>query len=92
MLTMGWQGVQKVLLQRWRCKRCGRELISTERARQTEAGQAWWQQVNRLIALSRFKLRLSVRLTQVLVKFVCDVTADHREHLIQFFVPANDVL
>lgn len=70
MLTMGWQGLQKVLIQRWRCKRCGRELISAERARQTAARQAWWQQVNRLIALSRFKLRVSVRLTQVLVKFV----------------------
>ena len=70
MLTMGWQGVQHVLIQRWRCKRCGRELMSAERARQTEARQAWWQQVNRLIALSRFKLRVSVRLTQVLVKFV----------------------
>ena len=70
MLTMGWQGLQKVLIQRWRCKRCGRELNSPERARQAEARQGWWQQVNRLIALSRFKLRLSVRLTQVLVKFV----------------------
>jgi transposase-like protein len=85
MLTMGWRGVQKVLLQRWRCKRCGRELISTERGRQTEARQAWWQQVNRLIALSRFKLRLSVRLTQVLVKFVYAraVSVGHIERVTQ---------
>jgi hypothetical protein len=70
MLTMGWQGLQKVLLQRRRCQGCGYELISPERACQAEARQAWWHQVNRLIALSRFKLRLSVRLTQILVKFV----------------------
>ncbi len=70
MLTMGWLGVQKELLQRWRCKGCGHEVVSPERTRQAEARQAWWQQVNRLIALSRFKLRLSVRLTQILVKFV----------------------
>jgi len=85
MLTIGWQGVQKVLIQRWRCKRCGRELISAERARQTGARQAWWQQVNRLIALSRFKLRLSVRLTQVLVKFVYAraVSVGHIERVTQ---------
>jgi len=70
MLAMGWLGVQKELRQRWRCKTCGHELVSPERARQAEARRAWWQQVNRLIALSRFKLRLSVRLTQILVKFV----------------------
>ena len=70
MLTMGWLGVQRVLVQRWRCQGCGQELVSPERARQTEARQGWWQQVNRLIALSRFKLGLSVRLTQLLVRFV----------------------
>jgi len=85
MLTMGWRGLQKVLIQRWRCKGCGRELMSAERARQTEARQAWWQQVNRLIALSRFKLRLSVRLTQVLVKFVYAraVSVGHIERVTQ---------
>ena len=70
MLTMGWLGVQKVLIQRRRCKKCGCEIRSPEQARQAEARQAWWQQVNRLIVLSRFKLRLSVRLIQTLVKFV----------------------
>jgi hypothetical protein len=70
MLTRGWLGVQQVLVQRWRCRGCGLELVSSERARQAEARQAWWQQVNRLIALSRFKLGLSVRLTQRLVRFV----------------------
>ncbi len=85
MLTMGWQGLQKVLLQRRRCKECGHELISPERMRQTEARQAWWQQVNRLIALSRFKLRLSVRATQILVKFVYarQVSVGHIERLTQ---------
>lgn len=62
MLTMGWMGVQKVLIQRRRCKKCGKEIASPERVRQAEARQAWWQQANRLIVLSRFKLRLSVRL------------------------------
>ena len=70
MLTMGWLGVQKVLIQRWRCKGCGQEVVSPERARQAEARRAWWQQVNRLIALSRFKLRLSIRATQLLVGFI----------------------
>jgi transposase-like protein len=85
MLTMGWRGLQQVLIQRWRCKRCGRELMSAERARQTEARQAWWQQVNRLIALSRFKLRLSVRLTQGLVQFVYAraVSVGHIERVTQ---------
>jgi len=83
MLTMGWLGVQKVQVQRWRCKACGYELVSSERARQTEARQAWWQQVNRLIALSRFKLGLSVRLTQRLVSFVYakPVSIGHIERL-----------
>jgi hypothetical protein len=70
MLTMGWLGVHKVLIQRWRCTACGQEVVSPERSRQAEARRAWWQQVNRLIGLSRFKLRLSVRATQLLVGFV----------------------
>ncbi len=70
MLMMGWMGVQKVLIQRGRCKKCGKEIASPERVRQAEARQAWWQQVNWLTVLSRFKLRLSVRLIQTLVKFV----------------------
>lgn len=83
MLTMGWLGVQKVLVQRWRCKGCGQELVSPERTRQAQARQAWWQQVNRLIALSRFKLGLSVRLTQMLVGFVYakPVSMGHIERL-----------
>ena len=85
MLTMGWLGVQKVLVQRWRCKGCGHELVSSERSRQAEARQAWWQQVNRLIALSRFKLGLSVRLTQILVGFVYakSVSIGHIERVSQ---------
>jgi hypothetical protein len=70
MLTMGWIGVQRVRIQRRRCKVCSQEIASPERMHQAEARRAWWQQVNRLIALARFKLRLSVRLTQRLVKFV----------------------
>lgn len=70
MLMIGWVGEQRVLIQRRRCKVCNQEIASPERVRQTEARRAWWQQVNRLIALARFKLRLSVRLTQTLVKFV----------------------
>jgi hypothetical protein len=70
MLTMDWLGVQKVLIQRRRCKACGEESASPERIRQAKARRAWWQQVDWLIAFARFKLRLSVRLTQILVKFV----------------------
>ena len=70
MLTMGWLGVQRVLIQRWRCKDCGHELVSPKQAQQAEARRAWWSQVNRLVSLSRFKLGLSVRKTQILVKFV----------------------
>jgi len=85
LLTMGWLGVQQIVLQRWRCKGCGHEVISPERARQAEARQAWWQQVNRLIALARFKLGVSVRLTQVLVQFVYarPVSIGHIERLSQ---------
>lgn len=70
MLAMGWLGVQRVLIQRWRCKGCGHELVSPEQARQAEARQAWWCQINRLVSLSRFKLGLSVRKIQILVRFV----------------------
>lgn len=63
MLMMGWMGVQKVLIQRRRCRACGHEIASPERVRQAEARRAWWRQVNRLIGLSRFKLGLSVRKT-----------------------------
>ena len=70
MLTMGWLGIQKVLIQRRRCKGCGYEMVAPERLRQGEAHQAWLQQVARLVGLSRFKLGLSVRKTQLLVGFV----------------------
>ncbi len=85
MLTMGWLGVQRVLIQRWRCKECGHELVSPEQARQAEARRAWWSQVNRLVSLSRFKLGLSVRKTQILVKFVYarQVSIGHVERLTQ---------
>jgi len=83
MLSMGWLGVQQVLIQRWRCKACGHELVSPERARQVEARRAWWSQVNRLIGLSRFKLGLSVRKTQILIRFVYarQVSIGHIERL-----------
>jgi hypothetical protein len=83
MLTMGWLGIQKVLIQRRRCKACGCEVVSPERARQAEARRAWWQQVARLIGLSRFKLGLSVRKTQLLVGFVYarQVSVGHIERL-----------
>lgn len=85
MLTMGWLGVQRVRIQRRRCKACGHEIISPERARQTEARRAWWRQVNRLVGLSRFKLGLSVRKTQILVRFVYarQVSIGHVERLTQ---------
>jgi hypothetical protein len=84
-LTVGWMGVRKVLIQRWRCRGCGYEIVSRERVRQAQARRAWWQQVNRLIAFSRFKLRLSVRGTQLLVKFVYarPVSVGHIERLTQ---------
>jgi hypothetical protein len=70
LLTIGWLvGLQKVIIQRWRCAQCGHELATVERQRQAEARRAWWQQVKRLIGLSRFKLCLSVRKTQILVGF-----------------------
>ena len=70
LLTMGWLGVQQVPIQRWRCKACSREVDSPERTCQAAARQAWWCQVARLVGLSRFKLGLSVRKTQLLVQFV----------------------
>jgi hypothetical protein len=70
LLTMGWLGVQRVSVQRWRCKACGHEVSGPERARQAAARRVWWCQVARLVGLSRFKLGLSVRKTQILVRFV----------------------
>jgi hypothetical protein len=70
LLSLGWLVVvQKALIQRWRCAECGHEMVSSEREAQAKARIAWWQQVKRLIGLSRFKLNLSVRKTQVLVAF-----------------------
>ena len=70
LLTMGWLGVQRVPIQRWRCKACGCEVGAPERVRQAAARQAWWRQVARVVGLSRFKLGLSVRKTQLLIQFV----------------------
>lgn len=70
MLTMSWLSIQRVRIQRRRCNVCGHEIICPERARQAEARRAWWCQVARLVGLSRFKLGLSVRKTQILVGFV----------------------
>jgi len=69
MLLMGWLGVQRIQIQRWRCKACGTEVADAERVRQSAARKAWWQMVNRVIALSRFKLGLSERKTQLLIGF-----------------------
>ena len=70
LLTVGWLvGLHHILIQRWRCAQCGHELVSDEQRRQAEARRAWWQQVCRLIGLSRFKLGLSVRRTKLLVTF-----------------------
>ena len=69
MLLMGWLGVQRIQIQRWRCRECTTEVADPERIRQTAARQAWWQMVNRTIALSRFKLGLSERKTQLLIGF-----------------------
>jgi hypothetical protein len=70
LLSLGWLvGLQKALVQRWRCAQCGHELVAAERQKPAAARRAWWQQVKRLIGLSRFKLGLSVRKTQILVAF-----------------------
>ncbi len=70
LLTVGWlAGLQRVPIQRWRCAACGHELAGAERQRQAAARRAWWQQLRRLIGLSRFKLGLSVRHTQTLIAF-----------------------
>jgi hypothetical protein len=70
LLTVGWLvGLHHILIQRWRCAQCGHELISDAQQRQAQARRAWWQQVCRLIGLSRFKLGLSVRRTRLLIAF-----------------------
>lgn len=70
LLTVGWLvGLHRILIQRWRCAQCGHELTSAEQKWQAEARRVWWQQVRRSIGLSRFKLGLSVRKTQVLIAF-----------------------
>ena len=71
MLLWGWLlGAARVRIQRWRCRECGYEVRSAEQQRQAAARVAWWQQVARLIGMSRFKLGLSVRRTQLLVGFL----------------------
>ena len=70
MFALGWLGVKRIRIQRRRCKDCGCELVSSERARQGEARKAWWNQVNRLVCLCHFKLRLPVRMIQNLIQFV----------------------
>jgi hypothetical protein len=74
MLTFGWLGIQRVRIQRRRCKECGCELISSERACQVKARKAWRNQVNRLVCLCRFKLRLSIRMIQILASFISRFT------------------
>lgn len=70
LLTIGWLvGLRWIVIHRYRCAQCGHELVSDEQRRQAEARRAWWQQVRRLIGLSRFKLGLSVRKTRVLMAF-----------------------
>ena len=70
LLTIGWLvGLQWIVIQRYRCAQCRHELVSDEQRRQAEARRVWWQQVCRLIGLSRFKLGLSVRKTRVLIAF-----------------------
>lgn len=83
MFTLGWLGIQRVRIQRRRCKVCGHEVVSSERARQAEARKAWWKQVNRLICLCRFKLKISVRMIQILVEFTYGrlVSIGHIERL-----------
>jgi DNA-binding transcriptional MerR regulator len=70
MLCLGWGGVQWRRIQRWRCADCHHEIPAPERSQQAHARQAWWQQVKRVLALSRFKLALSTRQTQLLVGFL----------------------
>ncbi len=70
MLLVGWLPMARVNIQRWRCASCGCELSSPERKKQAQAKVAWWQQVRRLLAFSRFKLGLSVRKTQLLIGFI----------------------
>jgi hypothetical protein len=70
MLLIAWLPMARVRVQRWRCALCGFELGSPEREKQAQARVAWWQQVRRLLAFSRFKLGLSVRKTQWLIKFI----------------------
>jgi hypothetical protein len=65
LLTVGWLvGLHHILIQRWRCAQCGHELVSDDQKQQAQARRVWWQQVCRLIGLSRFKLGVSVRRTQ----------------------------
>ena len=79
-----WFSPARVLVQRYRCAACGREIISSARARLTQARQQAWQRLKQLVAFSKFKLGLSDRRTVALVRltwgwristtFVNDVT------------------
>ena len=83
-VTFHWFSPARVPVQRFRCAACEREIITPARARLTAARQQAWQQLQQLVAFSKFKLRLSDRRTVALAQltwgwristtFVNDVT------------------
>lgn len=83
-VTFHWFSPVRVPVQRFRCARCGCEIVPPARARLTAARQRAWQLLKQLVAFSKFKLGVSDRRTVALVQlawgwristtFVNDVT------------------
>ena len=67
-VTFHWFSPARVSVQRFRCAKCGREIITPARARLTAARQHAWQLLQQVVAFSKFKLGLSDRRTVALVK------------------------
>lgn len=69
-LCFGWFTGAKVPIRRHRCADCGYEIPSPEKLKLAEARRQGWIKLQRLVAFSKFKLGLSHRKTQLLVRFV----------------------
>ena len=67
-VTFHWFSPARVPVQRFRCAACAHEIITPARARLTAARQQAWQQLQQLVAFSKFKLGLSDRRTVALAQ------------------------
>jgi transposase-like protein len=68
-LNLHWFSQSRVVIQRYRCAICGREIASLQRQRLAQARRQGWQFFKRFVAFSKFKLGISDRRTALLAAF-----------------------